>query len=71
MKDNEWAEDVGLHSFYNWSWQKPREELVMDFIDRFALHNDDKEEERRQKRWKKANGASIDNKAVKSLKSVL
>jgi hypothetical protein len=70
MKDNEWIEDVGLGSFYNLQWEK-REELVLDFIDRFVLHDNDKEEERRQKRRKKANGASLDSKAAKSLKSVM
>jgi hypothetical protein len=42
----------------------------MDFIDGFVLHDDD-EEEHRQKRRKKADGAIVDNKAVKSLKSVM
>jgi hypothetical protein len=44
----------------------------MDFIDGFALHDDDKEgEECQQKWWKKADGASSDNKGVKSLKFVM
>jgi hypothetical protein len=45
MKDDEWEEDVGLDSFYNWSCQKPREELVMDFINGFVFHDDDEEKE--------------------------
>lgn len=62
------VEDVGLGSFYNLQWQK-REELVLDFIDGFVLYDNDKEEEHRQKRRKKANGASLHSKAAKSLKS--
>jgi hypothetical protein len=45
MRDNEWTKVVGLGNFCNWSCQKLREELVMDFIDGFVFHNDDKEEE--------------------------
>jgi hypothetical protein len=43
----------------------------MDFINGFVLHNDDDEEEYRQKQWKKVDGAAADSKAVKSLKSVI
>jgi hypothetical protein len=60
-----------LDNFFNWTWEMPMEELVMDFIDGFVLHDVDKEEECWQKRWKKADSASIDSKAVKSLKSVM
>jgi hypothetical protein len=43
----------------------------MDFIDGFVLHDDNDEEERQQKRRKKVDGVAIDNKAVKTLKSVM
>jgi hypothetical protein len=55
---------VVLKPLDNWErWQKLNDDKwVMDFINGFVLHNNDKKEESWQKRQKKVYGASLDKR---------